>query len=268
MSQNNFFSFFFVFPIINLLAFFYKIFLFAKIPGAFGFAIVGLTVLIRSIFQPFFKQQLETSKKMQELKPRLDKLMKKYKNDQQTLQKEQLKLYQEAGINPTAGCLITIIQFPIFLALYNTLSLFLMNGQTTTAIDQINKVLYFQFLKIKTINLWFFGFNLALTPKESGQWFYLLIPLLTGILQYFQTVSITQPTKNTTDSVIQKSGKKTDEKKDDNEDFQKALTAQMKYMFPVMIGLFSYTLPVGLSLYWNIFSLFSIIQGRKLKVKN
>lgn len=268
MLQNNFFSSFFVFPILNLLAFFYKVFLSFKIPGAFGFAIIGLTVFIRSIFQPFFKQQLETSKKMQELKPRLDKLMKKYKNDQQTLQKEQLKLYQEAGINPTAGCFIMIIQFPIFFALYNTLSLFLMNGQTTTVIDQINKVLYFQFLKIKLIDPWFFGFNLVLSPKASGQWFYLLIPFLTGILQYFQTVSITSSNKDTTDSVIQKDGKKIEKEKNDNEDFQKIMTSQMKYMFPAMIGFFSYTLPVGLSLYWNIFSLFSIIQGRKLKVKN
>jgi len=51
-------------------------------------------------------------------------------------------------------------------------------------------------------------------------------------------------------------------------DFQKAMNTQMKFIFPLMIGWFSYTLPVGLSLYWNIFSLFSIMQYKKLKVKN
>ena len=38
----------------------------------------------------------------------------------------------------------------------------------------------------------------------------------------------------------------------------------MKYIFPVLIGWFAYTLPVGLSLYWNVFSLFSIIQYRNI----
>lgn len=233
-----------------------------KIPGAFGFAIIGLTVLIRMVFQPFYKQQMEMSKKMQEMKPKLDSLAQKYKNDQKTLQQEQMKLYQQAGINPAAGCLIMIIQLPIFFALYNTLSVFLMNGQAAKAISQINNVLYTPFLKIGTIDPWFFGFNLALSPKAGGQWFYLLIPLLTGVLQYFQAVSMTpiQPA-----TPVNKDEKN---KKDDGSDFQKAMTTQMKYMFPVMIGWFSYTLPVGLSLYWNIFSLFSIIQGRKLKVKN
>ena len=44
-----------------------------------------------------------------------------------------------------------------------------------------------------------------------------------------------------------------------SEEFQKAMNMQMKYIFPVMIGYFSYTLPTGMSLYWNAFSLFSII---------
>lgn len=260
MLEPSFFNSVFVFPILNLLALFYKIFLFIKLPGAFGFAIIGLTVMIRLIFQPFYRQQLEMSKKMQDMKPKLDSLAQKYKNDQKALQQEQMKLYQQAGINPAAGCLIMIIQLPIFFALYNTLSVFLMNGQAAKAIGQINNVLYTPLLKISAIDPWFFGFNLALSPNTGGEWFYLTIPLLTGILQYFQAVSMT-PMPST--SQVNQDGKN---KKDDGSDFQKAMTTQMKYMFPIMIGWFSYTLPIGLSLYWNIFSLFSIIQGRKLKV--
>jgi YidC/Oxa1 family membrane protein insertase len=52
------------------------------------------------------------------------------------------------------------------------------------------------------------------------------------------------------------------------EDFQKAMNTQMRYFFPIMIGYFSYSLPVGLSLYWNIFSIFSIIQHYRLKSVN
>jgi len=179
MLNPSFFNSVFVFPILNLLVAFYKLFLLIKLPGAFGFAIVALTVLVRLLFQPFFKKQLETAKKMQELKPHLDRLSQKHKNDQKTHQQEQMKLYQQAGINPASGCLVMIIQIPIFIALYNTLSLFLLNGGATKVITQINQVLYLPFLKISAINPWFLGINLALTPKQAGAWYYLLIPLIT-----------------------------------------------------------------------------------------
>jgi len=269
MLNPNFFNTYLVFPILNLLILFYKVFLFVKLPGAFGFAIIALTAFVRLLFQPFFKKQMETAAKMQELKPHLDKLSEKHKNDKKQLQQEQMKLYQQAGINPASGCLFMIIQIPIFIALYNTLSLFFRNGDLTKVIAGINKVLYASFLKITTIDPWFFGFNLAVTPKQSGVWYYLLIPLVTGLLQYFQAVSMTPPAQDKKGLSLDKdSPYKKQEKKDDGGDFQKAMSTQMKFMFPLMIGWFSYTLPTGLSLYWNIFSLFSIIQGRKLKVKN
>src|SRR5690348_3630517 len=98
-----FYSIFFQ-PILNLLVAFYKFFLLIHLPGAFGFAIITLTVLIRFLLHPFFKKQIETAKKMQEMKPHLDKLQAKHKDDPKKLQAEQLKLYQQAGINPASGC--------------------------------------------------------------------------------------------------------------------------------------------------------------------
>ncbi len=247
-------------PILNLLVLLYKGFLLLGLPGAFGLAIIGLTVLVRLLLHPFFKQQLETAKKMQEMKPHLDKLSQKHKKDPKRLQQEQLKLYQQAGINPASGCLFMIIQMPVFIALYNTLSMFLLNGTGSKIIGQINSSLYFPFLKIQTINPWFLGLNLALTPAKSGLWFYYLIPLVTAVLQYLQ-VDATTP--KAAPVLVQKEG----EKKDDGEDFQKAMNTQMKFIFPLMIGWFSYSLPIGLSLYWNIFSIFSIIQYRRLNLK-
>lgn len=267
MLEPTFFNQIFVFPILNLLVLLYKVFLFIKVPGAFGFAIIGLTILVRGLFQPFYKKQMETTKKMSELKPHLDRLNEKHKDDKKTLQQEQLKLYQQAGINPASGCLFMIIQMPVFIALYQSLSVFLTNGQGAKAIATINGILYAPFLKIGTVDPWFFGLNLAMSPKQTGQWYYLIVPLITGILQYFQAVSMTPPV-NKKDTAIEKKDKPDDKKKDDSGDFQKAMSTQMKFMFPLMIGWFSYTLPVGLSLYWNIFSLFSIVQGKQLKVKN
>lgn len=262
MLDPNIFNTIFVFPILNLLVGFYKLFLLIKIPGAFGLAIIALTALVRFLLQPFFSKQFETQKKMQDLKPHLDKLSDKHKKDPKRLQQEQMKLYQQAGINPASGCIFMIIQFPIFIALYNTLNLFLTNGNQVKIITKINEVLYLPFLKIQAIDPWFFGLNLALSPAKSGQWYYLLLPALTAYLQYYQ-VKVSMPP-----AVAKAEEKKitttTAEKKPDNKgDFQSAMQTQMKFIFPLLIGWFSYTLPVGLSLYWNIFSLFSIMQYKK-----
>jgi len=262
MIQPNFFNTIFVIPILNLLVLLYKGFSFFKLPGAFGFSIISLTLIIRLLLHPFFKSQMETAKKIQELKPHLDKLSKKHKNDPKTLQKKQLELFQQHKINPSAGCLFLIIQFPIFIALYQTLSFFLINDGKNV-VDEINKVVYFSFLKISTINSWFFGFDLAKSPAQVKIWYYYLIPIITALLQYWQT-NITQP-------AIQKDSQKdSSQKKEKNptEDFQKAMNMQMKFIFPLMIGWFAYTLPVGLSLYWNIFSFFTIIYYQKLKNLN
>ncbi|MEK7633914.1 MAG: YidC/Oxa1 family membrane protein insertase [Patescibacteria group bacterium] len=264
---------FFAHPILNLLVIFYKLFLLIKLPGAFGFAIIALTVAVRLLFQPFFQKQIETAKKMQELKPHLDNLSAKHKNDKKQLQAEQLKLYQQHGINPTSGCLVMIIQLPVFIALYNTLNLFLLNGQAGKTIMAINNVLYLPILKIQSIDPWFFGLDLVKTPKQMGTWLYLLVPLVTGILQYFQAqVSMPSSAKATEGKppIVGNKIAEVKNKKDGNSgggDFQKAMNTQMKYMFPLMIGYFSYTLPVGLALYWNIFSIMGIMQYRKVNSK-
>lgn len=276
MLSPNFFNTVFIFPILNLLVLFLHIFQYFKIPGAFGFAIIGLTVFVRLLLHPFFKQQLETAKKMQDMKPHLDTLNAKHKDDKNKLQQEQMKLYQQAGINPASGCLFMIIQIPVFIGLYNTLSVFLMNGNAAKVIADINKVLYSPLLKIQTFDPWFFGLNLIVTPQKGGHWVYYLVPVITGILQYFQ-VQVSMPASTTPSrvngAVVQESGGKTQTddkkgKKNDSGDFQKAMNTQMKYIFPFMIGWFSFTLPIGLSLYWNIFSLFSIIQAKQLNPKH
>jgi len=264
MLNPNFFNTFFVIPILNILMSFYKVFSFIKIPGTLGWSMIGLTVFVRLLLHPFFKQQLETAKKMQDIKPHLDKLTAKHKKDPKKLQEEQMRLYQQAGINPASGCLFLIIQMPIFIALYQTLSLFLTKGSLSKVIVEINKVVYLPILKVQSISPWFFGFNLVLSPAKSGLWFYYLIPIITGILQYFQA----QTTGMSAPADAKAMAGKPEDKKNDSGDFQKAMNMQMKYIFPFMIGYFSYTLPVGLSLYWNIFSIFSIIQYHQMKIKS
>ncbi len=243
-------------PIVNLLALYHYLFSLLRIPGILGFSIVALTVTIRLLLHPFFKQQMDTAKKMQDIKPHIDHLSKKHKGDAKKIQEEQMRLYQEAGINPASGCLFMIIQIPVFIALYQTLQLFLVKD-TAKIILSLNKVIYFPFLHFKTLDAWFFGVNLAATPAQMKSVFAYLIPVITGILQYFQTISTTASMATAAPVEASKDGKKTPSTGDD---FQKAMNTQMKYVFPFMIGWFALRMPVGLALYWNIFSVFSIIQ--------
>ncbi|MCX6732041.1 MAG: YidC/Oxa1 family membrane protein insertase [Candidatus Roizmanbacteria bacterium] len=254
----SFYNTVFVNPIVNLLALYHYLLVLAKVPGALGFSIVALTVTIRLLLHPFFKQQMDSAKKMQDIKPHIDNLSKKHKGDAKKMQEEQMRLYQEAGINPASGCLFMIIQIPVFLALYQTLQHFFV-ADTSKIILSLNKILYFPLLHFKTLDVWFLGLNLAATPQQMKSVFAYLIPIVTAILQYFQTVSTTagmiQPQAEPTKT---KDGKKDD--KSTGDDFQKAMNTQMKYVFPLMIGWFALRMPIGLALYWNIFSIFSIIQ--------
>ncbi|QQS44158.1 YidC/Oxa1 family membrane protein insertase [Candidatus Roizmanbacteria bacterium] len=257
----DFFNLIFIQPVTNALVVFYDIFVRIGLPGAFGFAIIAITVLIRLLMHPFFRQQLDTAKKMKEIKPHLDALQKKHKKDPQTLQKEQMRIYQEAGINPAAGCLFAILQIPLIYGLYHTLQLFLTNDKDGKIVREINDKLYHPALTISQIDPNFFVYNLALSPAQSGLWYYYLVPVITAVLQYFQS-KVTMPQMDEPKKTDSNELKKKDAKEEPStaDEFQRAMGTQMKYIFPVMIGYFSYTLPLGLSLYWNTFSLFSIIQ--------
>lgn len=253
------------FPFINILLFLYRGFLFLRIPFAFGFSIIALTALIRFALHPFFHKQTMMARKMAKIKPQLDHFSKKYKGDKRKLQEEQMKLYKEMGVNPASGCLFALIQMPIFIALYQVLSEFFMKGDMVKIVAKVNKIVYFEFLKITSIDPMFFGINLGIAPSQFQKygWYYLIIPALTAFLQYMQVKVSTPASPISGKAVAVQKKEGVDDKKKDTSDMQGMMNTQMKYIFPVMIGWFSYTLPVGLSLYWNIFSLFSIIQAKK-----
>jgi YidC/Oxa1 family membrane protein insertase len=88
---------------------------------AWAGAIILLTVIMRIVLFPLFVKQIHSSRKMMELQPQMQVLRKKYKNDKQRLNQEMMKLYQENGANPIAGCLPLLVQMPIFFGLFGVL---------------------------------------------------------------------------------------------------------------------------------------------------
>ena len=86
--------------------------------GSWGFAIVGLTVLIRAVLVPLTFRQLKSMQEMQRLAPQINVLKEKYKEDKQRQQQELMKFYQENKINPLASCLPLLMQLPVFISLF------------------------------------------------------------------------------------------------------------------------------------------------------
>jgi YidC/Oxa1 family membrane protein insertase len=85
----------------------------------FGIVILLLTFFIRLVISPLTYSSYLSGAKMRVLRPEIDELKKKYKEDQQTFGVEQMKLFRTAGVNPLGGCIPAILQIPIFFALYS-----------------------------------------------------------------------------------------------------------------------------------------------------
>lgn len=258
MTDPTFFNTVLVWPITNILIAIYKILISVHLPYALGFSIIILTILIRFALYPFTKSQIKVSKKMQELSPHLSRLKEKHKNDSKRLQQETMQLYKDHGVNPAAGCLPVLIQIPIIWGLYMVLQQ-VVGLKTEAVVSQINAIVYADFLKLN--NGWdpyFFGVKLGQNPSELFSQVgpvILLIPLLTGVFQFIQSkMLMVKPAAPSNQNNM--------EKKDD---FASAFQTQSTYIFPVMIGFFSYTFPLGISLYWNTFTIFGILQQYKIQ---
>jgi YidC/Oxa1 family membrane protein insertase len=83
-----------------------------------GIVILLLTLLIRLITSPILYKSYLSGAKMKVLKPEVDALKEKYKDDQQTFGMEQMKLWRSAGVSPLGGCIPALLQIPIFMSLY------------------------------------------------------------------------------------------------------------------------------------------------------
>jgi len=92
---------------------------FDKMIGSYGLVIALLTIFIRLLTSPLVYTSYLSGAKMKALKPELDILKAKFKDDQQAFSMEQMKLFRSAGVNPLGGCIPALLQIPIFFALYS-----------------------------------------------------------------------------------------------------------------------------------------------------
>src|SRR3989304_4503161 len=145
--MGEFFDLILIDPISNILLAVYKALFFLHIPYSLGFAIIILTIIFRFAMYPLMSSQIRSSKEMYELNPHLSKIKDRHKGDAKRLQQETMKLYKEHGINPAAGCLPMLVQLPIIWGLYTVLQQ-IVRPESQKVIAEINKIVYFDFLKI------------------------------------------------------------------------------------------------------------------------
>jgi YidC/Oxa1 family membrane protein insertase len=96
--------------------------LFKQWLGNYGLSILVVTFLVRLAIFPLTWKQQKSAKAMQELQPQLVKIREKYKNNQQKMQEETMKLFQKHNVNPMAGCLPLLVQIPILFAFYRSIT--------------------------------------------------------------------------------------------------------------------------------------------------
>jgi YidC/Oxa1 family membrane protein insertase len=88
-------------------------------PGlSWGWAIIGLTVVVRLVLFPLFVRQMKSIVSLQRHMPEMKAIQEKYKDDRQKQSEELMKFYRENNINPFASCLPLILQFPVLIALF------------------------------------------------------------------------------------------------------------------------------------------------------
>src|SRR3989338_10828438 len=103
--------------LFNLLIWLYNI-----LPGAdLGFAIIGISIIVKLALWPLSHASLKSQKALQELQPKLEGLKEQFKNDKEGLAKAMMQLYQTEKVNPLSSCLPILVQIPILFALYAVL---------------------------------------------------------------------------------------------------------------------------------------------------
>jgi YidC/Oxa1 family membrane protein insertase len=207
--------------------------------GAYGVAVIVLTIIIKSILSPLYQMQISLSRRAMEqqrkVAPELAALRKKYKGEK--LNQEMMKLYKEHGVNPlggAAGCLPAVVQIPILTALY-----YVFYGAARTSEFGLAHFLFVP--------------NLNDTPASHALVHglpipvpaYAIIPLLAAATTFVQSKMIQQP-RNPLAS--------------EQEQQTQQMAQSMQVMMPLVIAYFAVVTPAGLGLYWFVSNCFAIVQ--------
>lgn len=194
----------------------------------YGLAIIVLSAGVTCAMAPFTLLGFRSMRRMQELKPKVDKIMADRKDDPKRANQEVFALYKEHRVSPLGGCLPMLLQFPVFIALFQAISHYIgLRGQ--------------RFLWIADLSLPDRAMHLPVTLPLLGSELNVL-PLIMAVVMYFQTKSSQQN--------MAASGQ---------------ANMMAGPLMPVLFGVMFYQFPAGLVLYWITNSLMAMFWYRVAK---
>ena len=212
-------------PILNILAFLYNN------TADLGIAIILLTIIIKLVLWPLSQKAIKSQTELSAIQPKMEELKKKYKDNKAELGKATMDLYKEHKINPLSSCLPLLIQLPFLFAVFRVLSVGLKND--------LNLVYYF-LTKPEHFQAISFGFMDLSKPV-------IYLAFLAGGAQFIQSKMMLSKQKKASTG-------------QNNEDMSSIMNKQMTYIFPIMTIVFGFSLPGGLTLYWFMFTVLTILQ--------
>lgn len=207
--------------------------------GNWGVAIIMLTVMVRLLMFPLSRKQALSAVKMQQLKPQLDALKEKYKNDKEKFSRAQMELWRKHNVNPLGGCLPLVVQMPIFIGLWQGLQ---------SSVDLRHaKFLWIDNLAAPdgpSVKFFHWGDNVPFISSLFGPYFNLLPAILIGLFLIQQKMFL-PPKTATPDPQVEMQ--------------QKMMTFMM-----VFFGYIFWRLPSGLCLYYIASTLWGITERKLL----
>ena len=215
-------------PMLNALVFLYGI-----LASNFGLSIIAFTIVVRIAMYPLTRKQINASRAMSRLQPKIQEIRQKYGKDSQKVTQETMRLYKEEGVNPV-GCLgPMVVQLPIWIGLYQSIIQAL--PQNPERLVDLSQKLY----------SWLPGVHNAVPLNKGFLWFDLsepdptrvMLPLLVGGSMWVQQKMMANPS--------------TDPR-------QMQMNRMMQWMMPVMFGFITIQFPSGLALYWVVSNVIGI----------
>jgi YidC/Oxa1 family membrane protein insertase len=217
----------------------------------FGIAIILFTALIRLVTYPLNVQQIKGATAMQDLQKdkRYIEMQAKYKNDKEALAAEQMKLYKEMGINPLSSCLPTVIQFPIIIGLYQSIT----RTMAAAPLDllSLTHMIYPNFptilnaAKLLPLNSQFLWMDLGQPERlfiPGIPWGIPILTILVVITTYMQSKLMTPASTGGA------------------EDQAAMMSGMMNIYMPLLMGWITYSYASGLAVYFVTTNVFSIGQ--------
>lgn len=216
--------------------------------GNFGLAILAMTVCVRLLVFPLAQKSSESMARMKKLQEPMAEIKARYKDDPVKSQQETMALMQREKVNPMAGCLPILVQFPVFLAFYKVL-------QVTIEMRHAPFVGWLHDLSAQDPTTIFNLFGLL--PYDPAQ-----IPLIGGLMATYLHIGVLPLLYGFTMWLVTSM----------NPPAPDPMQQRIFQLMPIMFTFIMATFPAGLLVYWTFSNVFSIFQQyvimHRLKTEN